>query len=225
MHHKSTPDSHIIPRGYCQCGCGQRTRLHRQNIPERGVKKGDPQDFVRYHYRAKPSGYTITGEHAEVPLMSEKYPGLVAKVDLQDADRVGAYRWNPKMKNRRCYATSFINGEKTLLHQFVLGVKGTDGEVDHINHDGLDNRRANLRVVDTQRNQANKRPVPGTTSQYKGVCLRENGMWHAQISFNKRKISIGNFREEEDAARAYDRMAKQLFGEYAYLNFPEVVDE
>jgi hypothetical protein len=93
--------------------------------------------------------------------------------------------------------------------------------VDHINHNGLDNRRANLRLCTKQQNNCNSRSFRHKTSNYKGV-FKEKGSkkFRAYIRFNKKPVHIGMFELEIDAAKAYDKKAKELFGEFAYLNFP-----
>jgi len=94
--------------------------------------------------------------------------------------------------------------------------------VDHINNNGLDNRKANLRIVTHRQNCLNSRPkIKNTTSRYKGVCWeKESKKWRALITHKGRRISIGRFKNEIDAAFAYDKVAKELNGQYAWLNFP-----
>jgi hypothetical protein len=105
------------------------------------------------------------------------------------------------------------------IHRAIL----SDAQiVDHKNHDKLDNRRCNLRPATSQENQRNKRSNGRGKSQFKGVSwLAAERRWIVRISINRRKIWVGRFVNEEDAARAYDNAAKQHFGEFAYLNFPE----
>jgi hypothetical protein len=94
---------------------------------------------------------------------------------------------------------------------------------DHINHDGLDNRRANLRIVTPSENCQNRRNrcIP-KSSKYKGVCWHNaSNSWVAQIYRNYKKAHLGCFKNEEDAARAYDNAAKTLFGDYRTTNFEE----
>ncbi len=95
--------------------------------------------------------------------------------------------------------------------------------VDHINHNGLDNRRANLRIVTHKQNGWNRRKTARkSTSRYKGVCWsKRERMWHVQIKKNGKQITIGYFLDEKAAARAYDAKADELFGQYAALNFPQ----
>ena len=116
---------------------------------------------------------------------------------------------------------------KIYLHRALL--KAGPGEiVDHINRNSLDNRRANLRMASSQVNNINRgknktwkgRP---TTSKYKGVSWdRKREMWNSYIRCNDKKKHLGYFTVEKDAARAYDAMAYELYGDYAYLNFPRL---
>ena len=89
---------------------------------------------------------------------------------------------------------------------------------DHINHNGLDNRKANLRLCTPQQNACNRRPLE-RTSKYKGVSWDQYiSRWRADIEHNGRHICIGCFDYEQDAAIAYDDYAIDLFGEFAWLN-------
>lgn len=92
-------------------------------------------------------------------------------------------------------------------------------EVDHINHDVHDNRRANLRLVTHQQNLFNRRSFKHTTSKYKGVCFnRAKGKWQAAIKHNNVSIYLGLFAEEHEAAKAYNAKAVELQGQHACLN-------
>jgi len=95
-------------------------------------------------------------------------------------------------------------------------------QIDHVNHDTLDNRRSNLRLVSNAQNQMNRRKGPNCSSRYKGVTWDiSKGMWMAQIMHNQKHSFLGRYSTEEEAAEAYDQKAKQLFGDFAHLNFPE----
>ncbi len=95
--------------------------------------------------------------------------------------------------------------------------------VDHINGDGLDNRKDNLRIVTIAENNYNKRKSKNVrSSQYKGVSIdKRTNRWRAIIYYKYRKINLGMFGDEIDAARAYDEAANELFGEFAKLNFSD----
>ena len=94
--------------------------------------------------------------------------------------------------------------------------------VDHINHNGCDNRKANLRPATPADNARNALyPKINTTSKYRGVSYnKKKKRWRAQLSINNKKKQIGYFRDEIEAAKAYDKAAKRYYGEFAILNFP-----
>ena len=92
--------------------------------------------------------------------------------------------------------------------------------IDHINHNGLDNRRCNLRVATHSENMRNRKPQLGTSSKFKGVCwMKKVNKWQVSIRYNKVKLHLGLYSNEIKAAKAYDGVAKELHGEFARLNF------
>lgn len=157
-----------------------------------------------------------------IPLTRGKY----AIVDVEDYERLSRYKWYACEGGRGFYAVRSgtpVKGKRrsVKMHREVLRMP--DGLIiDHINHNGLDNRKSNLRAASPAQNSWNKRKQRGRYSSiYKGVHRdREKKKWVASIAKNNKAIKIGLFDDERDAARAYDAMAKKLFGEYAYLNFP-----
>ncbi len=93
--------------------------------------------------------------------------------------------------------------------------------VDHIDRDGLNNARSNLRLCSQAQNSRNAVSNNGASSKYKGVCrYRKIKRWRATIKFNKRSYNLGYFTDEIAAAKAYDKKAVEFFGQFAYLNFP-----
>lgn len=103
------------------------------------------------------------------------------------------------------------------MHRLILSA-GEGDIVDHINGDGLDNRRSNLRIVTTQQNAFNQKHHGGS-SRHKGVSYRsDTGTWRAYITMDGVRRYLGNFASEDDAALAYNNEAARLFGEYAKLN-------
>lgn len=162
-----------------------------------------------------------------IELRRKQGPSLWALADESDADLLSGYRWFAKVAHRRSglmYAhahTTRPDGTQTLIkmHQLVMGALG----VDHRNGNGLDNRRQNLRLATGSQQGANRRPYPGGSSQYKGVSWHKSqGNWRAVIKVNRRSRHLGGFATEEEAARAYDEAAVAAFGEFAYLNFPDL---
>ncbi len=145
--------------------------------------------------------------------------GLVALVDDEDYPRLAAFRW---YANRRphgiFYATRMIEKKIRYMHHDVIG-KASGLHVDHLNGNALDNRKANLRFATPSQNSANRRKSAACTSRYKGVN-KEKQKWQARIGVYGKRIFLGLFDHEEDAARAYDRAALLHFGPFARLNFP-----
>lgn len=155
--------------------------------------------------------------HREIPLTR----GLVAIVDAADFDWLNQWKWHAKRSKSGYYAARKRAGQLTFMHRLVLDTP-QHLRTDHINGNTLDNRRENLRTATPQQNACNRGPIPNSSSQYKGVGhVHSRGKWVAQIKINSRTIRLGYFANEIDAARAYDAKALELFGEFAYLNFPQ----
>lgn len=118
--------------------------------------------------------------------------------------------------------TSYDGGvQKTLrLGREILAINDPKLEVDYINHDTLDHRRENLRIVTRMQSQQNRKVMKTkTSSKYKGVFWLERiKKYTATIRINKKQLHIGCYSNEDDAAKAYNKKATELFGEFAYLN-------
>lgn len=149
--------------------------------------------------------------------------GLVAIVDAEDAARIlGMGAWQAKRSGQTYYARKNIwragRYMTITMHAVILDVP----LVDHVNGNGLDNRRSNLRPANFAENARNRPRRSDNTSGYKGVSWnRRNGKWQAYIGADRRQISLGHHATAEDAARAYDAAARELHGVFARLNFPE----
>jgi hypothetical protein len=144
--------------------------------------------------------------------------GYFAIVDADDYELLNGYKWHVKVKRTGCYAYRSEGKTNIAMHRQILNAP-QQLYCDHINHDGLDNRRCNLRLCTPQQNSFNKEPRPGCTSKYKGVYWsRGRKKWRAEIEHDGRKIHIGYYDYEFDAAIAYDDYAIMLFEEFAYLN-------
>lgn len=159
-----------------------------------------------------------------------KHPNTFAKVDDEDFEFLNKWKWCG-LKIRNCiYAGRSVigaDGRKStiLMHREVLNAP-VGMVCDHINHDGLDNRRENLRACTAQQNGRNSRKERGSSSIYKGVFLvKESGKFGAKLCSNGKIVYQAFFVDEASAARAYDAAAKEFFGEFAYLNFPDKKEE
>ncbi len=103
-----------------------------------------------------------------------------------------------------------------------MGITDPEIPIDHIDNNPLNNRRDNLMVCTPANNSFNTRPHKDSISKYKGVTVSYRAKpWRATITHKGRSYALGNHETEEEAARAYDKKAKELFGEYAWLNFPD----
>jgi len=153
-----------------------------------------------------------------------------AKVDPADYKWLREYEWIAVKVAHNFYAVRQVKVRGTkgtrlsmmYMHRELIEV--ADGlRVDHINHNGMDNRRTNLRAVTHSQNMWHRRKHSITTqSKYKGVCWdKKSHKWRASIKFERKKIYLGCFKSEIEAAKAYDRAAKKYHGEFASLNFPQ----
>jgi hypothetical protein len=154
--------------------------------------------------------------------------GYVALVDDEDAEWLRRFSWSAEVQkprrdgHRRVYARrAEWDGKRQRyisMHRDIMG-RPVGVQVDHINGDGLDNRRVNLRLATHAQNQFNQRSTRGT-SRYKGVCWdARSSIWRAQIwTPGRRSITLGYFDDELAAARAYDQAAIAARGAYAAIN-------
>lgn len=162
-----------------------------------------------------------------IPLGGKVAAGRVALIDDEDCELVAGYGWCAARIGRTLYAQAYVRGSGAAAPVYVRMHKLITGwpQTDHINGNGLDNRRANLRPASQAQNQANQRPRRGGSSQYKGVYWHPSAQkWAANIQVSGRARYLGVFIAEEDAARAYDAAATEAFGSYAFLNFPELAN-
>ena len=143
----------------------------------------------------------------------------VALVDDEDFETLNQFRWYAMKYKRTVYAGRHIvvNGNRAtqFLQWDILNGKG----IDHIDGNGLNNQKSNLRFCTISENQMNSRKRENTSSIYKGVHFNNrNKKWKAQIYINEKSIHLGYFTNEIEAAKAYNTKAIALFCEFANLN-------
>jgi len=152
-----------------------------------------------------------------IPLTQGKF----AIVDADDYHRLVNYEWRCSMDGDSFYAfrRQGRKARKILMHrQIMRAPKGL--VVDHIDRNGLNNRKSNLRLCTPAQNARNRGPNRNSSSRYKGVSWKKDcNKWYVRIKYEGRSVYLGRYDDETEAATAYDRKAQELFGEFAYLNF------
>jgi len=151
--------------------------------------------------------------------------GRTAMVDDDDYRIVLIFcdGWYSQLNHGIRYAVGWnmINGKKKyagLMHRIILNAQS--GElIDHIDRDGLNNTRNNLRFATSSQNLGNSKKRKGTKSRYKGVCWAgDKNKWRVRFT---NYYNVGHFSDEIEAAKAYDKHARLIYGEFARLNFPK----
>lgn len=157
---------------------------------------------------------------AKIPLSGGAHFSIV---DDDDFAALSQHDWLMQVHKGLKYAVRFENQRQILMHRVLMGCAFRDGrKIDHRDGDGLNNCRDNLRDSTHSQNMRNRRKKVVSSSQYKGVHWhRTRKKWNAMIRSNKKRIWLGCFTNEADAARAYDVAAKERHGSFACLNFPD----
>lgn len=162
----------------------------------------------------------------DIPLSS----GFSVMVDDEDYEYLAQWKWSKGEYAYRSTNRADLREKRTtvLMHRIIVermtGAPVPKGmQIDHINGNRLDNRRRNLRFATCRQNQHNKvKQKQPTSSRYKGVGWKKSRRrWRAAINTPSGQFDLGLHASEEDAARAYDKAAREHFGEYARLNFPD----
>jgi hypothetical protein len=202
------------PRWWVECSCSAHTRkVVRSNVLVQGKTRtcgACPNPVVH-----RPKGVTV------IKLTKRSGKILNCFIDSSDYDLVKEYRWYAHKKRRTSYAVSHsrkVGGKQVELSMHRLIRPDIVGEVDHKNHNGLDNRRKNLRPATHSQQAINIHRK--NSSGYRGCYPTQNGKFVVVLSWERKHIHLGTFPTAVKAARAYDRAAKKYHGAFALLNFP-----
>lgn len=138
-------------------------------------------------------------------------------VDDEDFDRIKDMGWSIVDKSVRC---TMLGYNSIRLANYIMNDRYS--MYDHKDRNPFNNQKSNLRKATRSQNSINQGIRSTNTSGYKGVGFYKNQKrWYASIRYRYKPIFLGCYSNPIDAARAYDKKAKELFGEFAYLNFPE----
>lgn len=156
----------------------------------------------------------------QIPLSGKAGIGKFAIVDDEYFDELSKRKWHSGKCGYPAAASYFLTKERRPIMMHSLIMKLGKGElVDHIDGNPLNNQKNNLRRCTKKQNNMNRIKSYGKLSIYKGVSP-SNKRWRSQIMINDKYIHLGCFGNEIEAAKAYDKKAIELFGEFAKLNFP-----
>jgi hypothetical protein len=142
--------------------------------------------------------------------------GYSATVDESDYDELMKYSWFAHIVGDKIYAR---NTKMTYMHRLITNAHES-AVVDHRDNNGLNNTKDNLRCCNKSQNGANRKgPNKNSRSKYLGVCLfTQTNRWQARVQKDGKYYHVGYFKSEDEAALAYNKKAKELFGEFAYEN-------
>jgi hypothetical protein len=214
----------------CACGCGKSVLAARATDVRRGAVKGQPQRFVHGHGRTKePNQFEQHSDGTTVLFLKYKGETMECLIWTRDYEKVKGYHWyadKSTVKSRQTFYartdTRQSDAPTKTIRMHCLLVPDC-AEVDHKNHNTLDNRvydaatdTGNIRPATVAENRRNMRKPDGKSSQFKGVSWsKQNQKWRATITTNGKHIWLGSFESELEASFAYQEAAKKHFGEFA----------
>ena len=131
--------------------------------------------------------------------------GNIVLIDRGDFVLFASHPWRAeKGHGQSFYLKCQIDGSTKQFHRMIMGEIPVGMEIDHINQNGLDNRKSNLRIVTHQKNQSNQPKRTNAASKYFGVCRGTRKAWQVGVNFNHKRKNLGHFDSEIEAAHAYD---------------------
>jgi hypothetical protein len=147
--------------------------------------------------------------------------GMIAIIDDDDFESISKNKWFYAEGRHTGYAVRNVkrkSGLPRLMHRCIIAAEKGQA-IDHINRNGLDNRKQNLRVCNTAQNTSNSKMRSTNSTGYRGVCVcKKSGNFYARIHVGRAKINLGTFKTKREAAEAYNQAAIHHHGEFASLN-------
>lgn len=179
------------------------------------MKKDRSNHSNSLSYRCKDTKI-LKPDHIIIKSKGKEY---VCLIDPEDYELISRYNWS---LHNQGYAVTTVCGLTILMHRLIMGVINPEIQVDHIYHNKLDNRKANIRLCTRSENRRNSRKLEQATSILKGI-YRDGKYWHVQIVQDSKVKNLGRYLNEYTAAKVYDHFARKLYKEFALLNFPDFV--
>lgn len=230
----SEAPKHYMPSGdskvmwNCLCECGNTGVVSSNNL-----KNGTSSSCGCYHdeiakkrmtkRNRKYNRYEIKDDYVIVYTEKDEF----FYIDLEDLEKIKKYYWliHPCKGMKYVISTTKNRKEIIKLHRLLLNVKD-DNVVDHINHNTLDNRKKNLRIVTQKENSLNHRRSINNTSGITGVSwITRLNKWQAYITFNKKRKYLGVYQNFDDAVAARKEAEEKYFGEYSYDNSMKIANQ
>jgi hypothetical protein len=155
-----------------------------------------------------------------IQINSKRYGIKDVLVDDADFESLSKFKWSLTVCNGRMYVESRQPMDKKItMHRFVTGATERTVHVDHIDGNGLNNQRNNLRPCEKSQNLWNSGPTKSNSIGFKGVCLHKpTQKYMVQIMANRQKVYGGLFADPVSAAKRWNELSKELHGEFAYQN-------
>lgn len=205
----------------CKCSCGNivsvlQSLLLNGNTISCGCAKSDATIKYNKTQKTKKNEYRFEGDIVIGKCFNKD---IEFKFDLDDFEKLKDYCW---FEDGHGYVNARHKGlNKTVkMHRIIMGLDFKDEEiVDHINHNGLDNRKINLRLCNKSQNAMNAEMQSNNTSGVCGVSYCKNiGKWGAYIRKNNKRYNLGYYLSFDDAVKARKEAENKMFGEYSYDN-------